>query len=98
MRPALLIAFSAATLSAATVQLDSGMISGVSGTSAEVQVLQGNSVCRATGRQPSLARAAARSSLGRRPKRGSIRSDRACNRRPRATSEHLRKCPKTASS
>ncbi len=48
MRPTFLfIAFSVATMSAAsgaglgTVQLDSGMISGISGTSAEVQVYKG---------------------------------------------------------
>src|SRR5579863_5499390 len=42
MRPAFLfVAFSVATLPAATVQLDSGMISGVSGASAEVQVYKG---------------------------------------------------------
>ncbi len=42
MRAAFLfIAFSFATMSAATVQLDSGMISGIAGTSAEVQVYKG---------------------------------------------------------
>jgi para-nitrobenzyl esterase len=42
MRPGLvLMVLSIATLSAATVQLDSGMISGIGGTSAEVQVYKG---------------------------------------------------------
>jgi para-nitrobenzyl esterase len=42
MRHALIsIAFSVATMSAATVQLDSGMISGIAGASAEVQVYKG---------------------------------------------------------
>ena len=39
--PFLFIAFSVATMSAATLHLDSGMISGISGTSAEVHVYKG---------------------------------------------------------